>query len=213
MFFFGFASVLVTWVLQTSTNACPPGWSPHPNGFWSNPWPCGLNSTNCTADQTNTTLTACGQKCEDTAGCLAFEVYQAPPKTCYLFRDKLQLPFHPDPDCATCVSSNHSGPPAPAPAPLPPQHTFPRLGNCWGADPFITNKMWRYLGYNVTNSSWGDYDVLYINPFDSCCWKKEMDSWLNLIRAIKQANPSAVVLATFHATEIWQEDLVAANRW
>ena len=40
-----------------------------------------------------------------------------------------------------------------------------------------------------------------------------MVSWVPRVRAIKERNPSAVVLATFHATEIWAEDLVAANRW
>jgi hypothetical protein len=74
--------------------------------------------------------------------------------------------------------------------------------------------MWNYLGYpNVTNASWGNYDVLYINPFDSCCWNKEMNSWAPMIKAIKTANPKAVVLATFHATEIWEEDLIDANKW
>ena len=34
-----------------------------------------------------------------------------------------------------------------------------------------------------------------------------------MIRAIKSANPKAIVLATFHATEIWMEDLVDSNRW
>ena len=52
------------------------------------------------------------------------------------------------------------------------------------------------------------YDVQYLNPFDSCCWKQEMDSWTALIRAIKQENPQAVVLATYHATEIWEVDLI-----
>eukprot|EP01044_Picomonas_judraskeda_P015003 COSAG03_NODE_2460_length_2733_cov_29.331055_4_plen_183_part_01 len=35
-----------------------------------------------------------------------------------------------------------------------------------------------------------------------------MDSWTPLIRAIKQENPQAVVLATYHATEIWEVDLI-----
>ena len=92
-------------------------------------------------------------------------------------------------------------------------HTFPRLGNCWGADPFITPKQWNYLGFpNMTNSSWGRYDVLYLNPFDSCCWKQEMDSWTPMVRAIKEENPHAVVLATYHATEIWEVDVIAPNR-
>jgi hypothetical protein len=74
--------------------------------------------------------------------------------------------------------------------------------------------MWNYLGFpNMTNASWGRYDVQYLNPFDSCCWEKEMGDWTPMIRAIKQQNSAAVVLATFHATEIWQTDLVTANRW
>ena len=48
----------------------------------------------------------------------------------------------------------------------------------------------------------------YLNPFDSCCWLKEMESWVPRIKAIKERKPDAVVLATFHATEIWNEDLV-----
>ena len=65
-------------------------------------------------------------------------------------------------------------------------HTFPRLSNCWGSDPYITNDMWDYAGYpNMTNATWADYDVQYLNPFDSCCWLKEMDSWVPRIKAIK----------------------------
>ena len=44
-----------------------------------------------------------------------------------------------------------------------------------------------------------------INPFDSCCYLKEMSSWQARIRAIKQGNPNAKVLATFHATEVQLE--------
>eukprot|EP01051_Picozoa_sp_SAG22_P005361 SAG22_NODE_316_length_12517_cov_75.265180_5_plen_258_part_00 len=40
-----------------------------------------------------------------------------------------------------------------------------------------------------------------------------MDSWTPRIKAIKAVNPEAVVFATFHATEIWEEDLIAENRW
>jgi hypothetical protein len=40
-----------------------------------------------------------------------------------------------------------------------------------------------------------------------------MGSWQARIRAIKQGNPNAKVLATFHATEIWAEDINIANRW
>ena len=52
-----------------------------------------------------------------------------------------------------------------------------------------------------------------INPFDSCCYMSEMDSWTARVRAIKAGNPQAKVLATFHATEIWLEDISAAHRW
>ena len=39
-------------------------------------------------------------------------------------------------------------------------HPFPRLGNCWGADPYITPKMWNYLGFpNMTNATWGRCEV------------------------------------------------------
>ena len=55
--------------------------------------------------------------------------------------------------------------------------------------------------------------MLYLNPFDSCCWLKEMDSWVPRIKAVKAANPNSVVFATFHATEIWSADLIAENRW
>ena len=41
----------------------------------------------------------------------------------------------------------------------------------------------------------------------------EMDSWTARVRAIKAGNPQAKVLATFHATEIWLEDISAAHRW
>ena len=40
-----------------------------------------------------------------------------------------------------------------------------------------------------------------------------MDSWTARVRAIKAGNPQAKVLATFHATEIWLEDISAAHRW
>ena len=78
-------------------------------------------------------------------------------------------------------------------------HAFPRLSNCWGSDPYISAAQWDYVGFkNVTNASWAGYDVQYLNPFDSCCYLAEMDSWVPRVRAIKQANPNAVVLATFH---------------
>jgi hypothetical protein len=65
----------------------------------------------------------------------------------------------------------------------------------------------------MTDATWARYDVQYINPFDSCCWKREAGSWAPMIRAIKQENPQTVVLATFHATEIWEVDLADKGGW
>jgi hypothetical protein len=214
--------------VESSTNTtCPAGFFPYKAGLWSNPWPCGLHGVpGCHQDNTNTTLDLCAQKCKLTSGCLAFELYEAAPvMACYLFLHELQAPFLPDASCHTCTTKKLPPPPPPSPAPPPappapppPQrgktfgHTFPRLGNCWGADPYITPKQWNYLGFpNMTNESWARYDVQYLNPFDSCCWKQEMDSWTPVVRAIKRENPQAVVLATFHATEIWEVDLIAPN--
>jgi len=120
-------------------------------------------------------------------------------------------------------------PPAPGPPPPPPQPPppvvppvpgrstgvdCPRLGSCWGTDVAITDKMLNYIGFpGMTNDTWARYDTIFINPFDSCCYLKEMGSWQAHIRAIKKGNPSAKVLATFHATEIWAEDINIANRW
>ena len=50
------------------------------------------------------------------------------------------------------------------------------MSNCWGDDPYISDAMWDYVGFpNMSNGTWGDYDVHYLNPFDSCCWLKEID--------------------------------------
>jgi hypothetical protein len=85
---------------------------------------------------------------------------------------------------------------------------------CRGSDPYITDEMWDYAGFpNMSNATWAAYDVHYLNPFDSCCWLKEMDSWVPRIKAIKDNNPTAITLATFHATEIWNEDLVVKDPW
>ena len=40
-----------------------------------------------------------------------------------------------------------------------------------------------------------------------------MDDWTTVTKATKTENPNATAFATFHATEIWSEDLVEANRW
>lgn len=171
--------------------------------------------------------------------CVAFElnVPTADPSAsdCYVFPHPLQLPFTTDdqPVITTCVVKGYhlppqpspppptpSPPPSPPPGPPPPQrgrtngHTFPRLSNIWGDDPYISTEQWAYHGFhNITNTTWAEYDVLYLNPFDSCCWVKQMNNWAPRIKAIKEANPKAVVFATFHATEIWSEDLIAENRW
>jgi hypothetical protein len=43
----------------------------------------------------------CAQKCKATTGCLAFEVFEN--ESCWIFVDKLKLPFNPYPGCLTCV--------------------------------------------------------------------------------------------------------------
>jgi hypothetical protein len=141
---------------------CPSEWVSHAPGTWSNPAgadlsPCGGHSTTCHEDTENGTLVLCARKCEATLRCIGFEVYQPAPAACYVFLDTLAAPFTPNPDCVACIKP---GTPTPPPAPPPPttlpptppnrgpthgNHTFPRLGNCWGADPYITPKMWNYL--------------------------------------------------------------------
>ena len=161
-----------------------------------------------------------------------------PATTCVLDGYTPPLPPPPPPPCVLCNSSAACTaprchwdptahkctlpPPPPPPPPYtpPPQrgrttgHTFPRLSNCWGDDPYISDDQWGYAGFpHITNATWAEQDVLYLNPFDSCCWLKQMNDWVPRIKAIKAAKPEAVVLATFHATEIWSEDLIEANRW
>ena len=55
---------------------------------------------------------------------------------------------------------------------------------------------------NVTNATWSDYDVLYINPVADFGPGDALDSWAATVRAIKIGNPTAVVLGTFHTTEV-----------
>jgi hypothetical protein len=174
--------------------------------------------------------------------CVAFEMNTPEGNrsmaACFLFLGSTQSPFtpydSPGNNVTTCVVDGYKPPPLPPPPPppLPPPPPgppaplvppvprrssgigFPRKGSCWGSDAFITDKMLDYIGFpNITNDTWARYDTIYINPFDSCCYLKEMGSWQARIRAIKQGNPNAKVLATFHATEIWAEDLNIANRW
>ena len=65
-------------------------------------------------------------------------------------------------------------------------HRWLLATGCRGSDPYITDEMWDYAGFpNMSNATWAAYDVHYLNPFDSCCWLKEMDSWVPRIKAIK----------------------------
>eukprot|EP00040_Diaphanoeca_grandis_P002930 m.23137 g.23137 ORF g.23137 m.23137 type:complete len:798 (-) comp14084_c0_seq1:81-2474(-) len=212
-----FAGVSATSLRATTT--CPTGFRDSPPGFWKNTLP---NSNTGPVDHANGTIALCVQKCLTYKSCVAFEVYddgKIPDRGCYIFLNQLQPPFTPLPTAisTTCVSDSMPPPPPPTPPPTRGKttgHTFPRLGNCWGADPFIPSEMWNYLGYpNMTNATWGRYDTLYLNPFDSCCWKQQMNDWVPVIRAIKEVNPTAVVLATFHATEIWMADLSNESPW
>ena len=45
-------------------------------------------------------------------------------------------------------------------------HSYPRLGNCWGAgERQVSAEIWEYLGFpNITNETWGDYHLQYLNP-------------------------------------------------
>eukprot|EP01043_Picozoa_sp_COSAG02_P028386 COSAG02_NODE_1718_length_11207_cov_2.888999_6_plen_422_part_00 len=201
----------------TITAACPAGFKPHAPGYWQNSIPGPPGHPQPPLDPKNNTPALCGAKCKTWhEPCVAFEVSG----NCYIFIKSLVMPFTEYAPAITCVLSSVTPPAPPPPPPPPPQrgktvgHTFPRLSNCWGDDPYITAAQWEYAGFpNITNDTWAEMDVLYLNPFDSCCWLKEMDDWVPRIKAIKSAKPDAVVLATFHATEIWAEDLVEANRW
>ena len=65
----------------------------------------------------------------------------------------------------------------------------------------------------MTDAAWADYDVQYLSPFDSCCWVEQINSWVPRLKAVKEVKPEAVVLATFHATELWAEDLLPTTKW
>jgi hypothetical protein len=88
-------------------------------------------------------------------------------------------------------------------------HPFPRLANCWGAGEVqVSAEQWAYQGFmNVTNETWADYDLQYINP--SSDWQADkIPDWAETIRAIKRTNPSAIVVGTFHTTEVWYKDMI-----
>ena len=88
-------------------------------------------------------------------------------------------------------------------------HPFPRLANCWGAGELcVSAEQWEYLGFpNVTNDTWADYDLQYINP--GADWRPAViPDWVQTIKAIKRRNPKSVVVGTFHTTEVWYRDMV-----
>ena len=210
--------------LAPTVAVCPRGYYDHAPGYWNNSIP-GPPGHPASVDRANGTVRLCAAKCSHTPTCVAFSVYGdgvAGDGACYIYLKETQLPFvsfdgRVGQYSRDCVASSYTPPPPPPPPPpRPPTHgaTFPRLGNCWGSDPYITDAMWDYTGYSgVTNATWARYDTLYLNPFDSCCWLSEIDSWTPRVAAIKQANAKAVVLATFHATEIWSADLAGPNPW
>ena len=115
----------------------------------------------------------------------------------------------------------------------------------------VSSEQWEYLGFpNVTNDTWADYDLQYINPSAvrwhsrthtvvrtslcvpgdvvcvdvwrrmcvalcvpsvRCCvcpmvwqdWRPSVIAdWVETIKAIKKRNPTAVVVGTFHTTEV-----------
>ena len=84
---------------------CPDGWLPHEGGYWSNSYPHDNHG-----DQQNATTPLCANKCEHTAGCVAFEVYDGPRYTpaCYMFLGSMQLPFTANSGCTTCIRRNGS---------------------------------------------------------------------------------------------------------
>jgi hypothetical protein len=87
---------------------CPTGFTPHPAGYWFNTDPCPNNVwSNCTADNTNTTVAACTAKCVSVDGCVAFELYvigvPVEERSCYIFLHSLEPPFTASAQSLTCV--------------------------------------------------------------------------------------------------------------
>ena len=80
----------------------------------------------------------------------------------------------------------------------------------------MSAEIWEYLGFpNVTNETWADYHVQYLNPSaefgSSGADPQRLSDWAETVRAIKQVNPASVVLMTYHTTEVWYKDLVRNN--
>ena len=91
---------------------CPHGYTAHrPSGYWDNTDPCPHHDFHdCQEDSANATVPLCGTKCDDTPGCVAFEVFSAPRSddgdpnnACYIFLNKLVPPFTPNVNAFTCV--------------------------------------------------------------------------------------------------------------
>jgi len=133
-----------------------PGPAGHP------PWTDGANGT------VELCATKCSTWVNNGTGrCVAFEINTPGGKrsaaACFLFLGSCENPFTrygpgtapPNTPINTCVVDGYTPPPLPpAPPPPPPPgcptsscpqrgkttgHEFPRLSNCWGSDPYITN--------------------------------------------------------------------------
>ena len=152
-------------ILSAVLAICPPGFRQHTPGFWQNSVPGPPGDPKPPLDHHNNTPALCGAKCLSWhPTCAAFEL-NVPPggnrsaAVCYVFPSPLQLPFqqYSVGNITTCVVDGYV-PPTPQP---PPQrgrthgHTFPRLGNCWGNDPYIGPSQYDYHGFhNITNATW-----------------------------------------------------------
>lgn len=97
-------------VAVASADECPLGWTFNAMGLWSNPLPCGAYPTppSCTdKDAENNTAVLCGRKCSNTAGCLAFELFDE--SLCSIFVGELKQPFVPNTGSLTCVRDMQNG--------------------------------------------------------------------------------------------------------
>jgi hypothetical protein len=94
---------------------CPAGFDSHFPGVWSNAWPCGYPAVPpaCpTEDRANNTAPLCAKKCNGTASCVGFEVFES--TSCWLFVGALKPPFTPTQGCQTCVRRSNINPFKPA---------------------------------------------------------------------------------------------------
>ena len=187
---------------------CPAGFASHASGYWAN-----ADEKTPTGHSKN--VSECGAFCLSKTGCAGYEVYDpwcvTEPSSrggsaCYTFSNGLGLPFTADNRglIRTCVKKTT----VPSPR-ARKRHPFPRLANCWGAGELtVSAEQWAYQGFmNVTNETWADYDLQYINP--SSDWQADkIPDWAETIRAIKRTNPSAIVVGTFHTTEVWYKDMI-----